>query len=344
MRAVQGEGNGLAELPVRRVADRRHGGQAIEGAAQDDHDEARIAAARWSAGEARHEGSRAHRAPARRPAGRGEREKRDGRGHDQRLWNSGERKAIDTACAFVSAREIACSVSGDRREPGVSAAKRRGSVRPGVLVGDDQAGDIDPRRQLFGRIPRHRRCRESRWDSDGSPQRLPHGVEGAAMMALELRPLAAGPQERDEILERRADLDEAGTTRRLGSDEGQIDRRQIAACFRVGGGQAGDQLGWRRIGDKMPGELCRRCVPRRGGMAREFAQGGAALTDAFIRIADTEERLGAGLVRGAIESEGSGCAQPAFGAHDRPSGDDARQRRHVAYRCSRHRRPACAAP
>ena len=63
VRAVEAEGDLLAQRLVGRIADRRHGGQSVERAAQDDHHQPRIAAAR-GAGEARHEGPGEQRAGA----------------------------------------------------------------------------------------------------------------------------------------------------------------------------------------------------------------------------------------------------------------------------------------
>ena len=91
VRALELEGDLLAQALVGRIADRRHGGQPVERAAQDDHDQPGIARA----------GALAQSAagrPRRRGAGgaedsatwRFERGRDEGR-HGQRLWNSGER-------------------------------------------------------------------------------------------------------------------------------------------------------------------------------------------------------------------------------------------------------------
>ena len=135
-----------------RIADRRHGGKAVERAAQHDHQQARIAAfgqrhARQMGPGEQHAGGRA--------AVRGGRERGEFIGH-HRLWNSGAISSSASACGRLSARLMVWRVSGrgERAERGVDHR-----VRLAEIVADparQRVGDVEPLRQA--RRAR-RRCR-----------------------------------------------------------------------------------------------------------------------------------------------------------------------------------------
>src|SRR5205085_9599553 len=107
------------------------GGKAIERAAQDHDDQARIAPI-GGAREFRQIGpGRKRGAAEQQRATRG-----DKRGpilaavHHHLLWNSGDISSSASACCRVSARSMAWRVSADAASPTTSSSRSRGSMLP----------------------------------------------------------------------------------------------------------------------------------------------------------------------------------------------------------------------
>src|SRR5260370_8286295 len=121
--ALDVEGDALAQRLVTRVPHWRHGGQSVESATQDDGDEARVTPLR-GVREFRQEG------PGEQGAGGAENGAEGGRygfaQHDQRLWNSGDMKAMASPWARLSARALALRVSSETTCP------TRPSLKPGA--------------------------------------------------------------------------------------------------------------------------------------------------------------------------------------------------------------------
>ena len=148
------------------IADRRDGGKPVQRAAQDDDDQARIAAAR-RAREFRQVGPGRKRRAA-------EQQRAPRRADDQAfaailgaihgvylLWNSGDISSSAIACWRDSARSIVRRVSCDAALAATASIRSRGSnaspTRAPIC-----AADIEPQLHAFGRRPRRHWCRRNR--------------------------------------------------------------------------------------------------------------------------------------------------------------------------------------
>src|SRR4249919_663119 len=129
MRAARRQRDRAVQACVVGVADRRDGGEAVERAAQDDDDQARIASV-GGACEFREIGPGGERRAAE--------QKRAARGckwrptiaaiHRHLLWNSGDINNSASACCRDSARSMVRLVSGDAASAATSSSKSRGST------------------------------------------------------------------------------------------------------------------------------------------------------------------------------------------------------------------------
>ena len=171
MRPVRGQRDRAVERGIIGIADRRHGGKSIERAAQDHHDQPRVAAIR---------GAREFRQV--RPGGEGgaaEQERAPRRRkrsvaftaiHRHLLWNSGDIKSIAIACCRDSARSMVRRVSSEAASAAASSSRSRGS-RLSASAGRRLRRDVEAQLHAFGRGPCRVGVRKS-----VRPRRRPQGL------------------------------------------------------------------------------------------------------------------------------------------------------------------------